>query len=215
MQSSRSLISKIALLAILHSGLFVGLADAAMITLPQDGETKISAAEISTTPEGVNVNVTKRALGMVLQAIQNASGIHFGVAYDLMEEPVSATIEAPDWSTAVRKLLKPFNRLEVLNKNKTLQRVLIVRRMTEVEQKENIKRITSRAKKKLKPEDTPSDPLAPPPPNDDSGITQGSQPPADASPPPETQSTPSSTPPYVIPSDTPASAPTDEPPPDN
>ena len=69
----------------------------AVLALPPNAKTDLSAAEISTLKDGVMLTVKDRTLRDVLQAIQNSSGIPFSIADTLMEQPVTAPLRAPNW----------------------------------------------------------------------------------------------------------------------
>jgi hypothetical protein len=105
-----------------------GPVGADITALPNQNEEAFPPGEIMATADGVRIAVTDRSLGEVLQAVQNASGVRFMVTSDLMQDPVTTIIEARDWSSAIRRLLSRFNRVEILTEEQTLETVLVVSR---------------------------------------------------------------------------------------
>jgi len=99
-----------------------------LISLPLSGVSPIGEPEIAVTSEGVRIYVEERSLLQVLQRIQNESGIQFQLSRALMDSRITATVEAPDWTMAIRKLLGRYNKAEVWDKGIRLRRVLVIGR---------------------------------------------------------------------------------------
>lgn len=78
-----------------------------------EGEIRIVSGEI-------RIDVRDRKLSEVLQRIQELSGLHFVLVSSLEDESITASVKASDWSSAVRKLLKGFSRIEVWNEKNEL-----------------------------------------------------------------------------------------------
>ncbi|MFQ5717091.1 MAG: hypothetical protein ACE5GQ_08315 [Nitrospinales bacterium] len=83
----------------------------------QANSNPIGLHEIRSSIEKVTINVRDRKLGEVLQQIQKESGIVFEFNTRLKNLKITAHIFAPDWTSAVRKLLEDFSRVEVWDKN--------------------------------------------------------------------------------------------------
>lgn len=111
--------------------LLCGQAPPPLRELPQSGAVSLSGQEVGRTPEGVHIRVTNRPLQEVLQAIQHVSGVQFSVASTMWTMPVTATIEASDWPTAIQHLLQTFNSAIVWDDSNTrLQQVFILESAT-------------------------------------------------------------------------------------
>lgn len=116
----------LAVIAIIHAA---QAEEAAPLSPPDGGKpASISNYKIGVGNEGVGINVKGRNLHQVLQVIQRLSGIRFEVAGSLKNELVTASFQAPNWTTAVHKLLKDFNRIEVWNRKKQLTLVRLLNR---------------------------------------------------------------------------------------
>jgi hypothetical protein len=166
------------LLAFLGANLFWN-ARAELVTLPEGGETEVSLSEIHANDHRVKIAVTERSLKSILQAIQNISDISFELTNDLASEPITAVIESPNWSDAVRELLKSFNRVEIFNEKQALKKVFVLRRSAEgiSENPDKIRQI----------DEATAPPLPPPPPLDDvsTDASDDEAPPADVQTPPD------------------------------
>ncbi len=79
-----------------------------------------------TEPEGISLQFEDLTLLDVLKNIQDETGILFSVDPSLETVPFSARIQANDWETAVRKLLKGFSRVEVWTDNLATSRVWLL-----------------------------------------------------------------------------------------
>ena len=78
------------------------------------------------TPQAIRLHLKDRPLQEVLQYIKQASGIRFSLPQTLLTVPVTAEIEAPDWPTAVRQLLRPFQTAEVWQDGETQLRQIFI-----------------------------------------------------------------------------------------
>jgi hypothetical protein len=72
---------------------------------------------IVVTLHEIRIQVKERILREVLEQIHQTSGVHFSFPQSLGNIPITATIGAPDWRTAIRQLLRSFNTFEVWQKN--------------------------------------------------------------------------------------------------
>ncbi len=81
--------------------------------LPQSQYATLSDGEVAVTPQAIRLHIKDRSLQEVLRYIQDVSGIRFSLPYTMLMAPITAEIEAPDWPTAVRQLLGPFQTAEV------------------------------------------------------------------------------------------------------
>lgn len=104
----------------------VGQADAEFVNLTQGNPTAISQSEISPNASGVRISVQSRALRDVLQRIQNETGVTFKLDDALLGTPVTASIQAADWKTAISELLESFNVMTVWGKTLDQSRIRII-----------------------------------------------------------------------------------------
>ena len=79
-----------------------------------------------TEPEGISLQFEDLTLLDVLKNIQDETGILFSVDPSLETVPFSARIQADDWETAVRKLLKGFSRVEVWTDDLATSRIWLL-----------------------------------------------------------------------------------------
>jgi hypothetical protein len=77
-------------------------------------------------PKGISLRFENLSLISVLQNIQEETGILFSIDPAMETVPFSATIQADDWETAVRELLKGFSRVEVWTDNLQTSRVWVM-----------------------------------------------------------------------------------------
>jgi len=103
-----------------------GWAGSAIMALPEGATTPVGAEEVRLGPKGISIQVRGRNLSEVLQHIQNQSGIRFEIPVTMMKLPLSAKVNARDWTEAVQRLLREFNRMESFDQDKTLQRVILL-----------------------------------------------------------------------------------------
>ena len=115
------------LIVILLFGLGNAEISAAYQLLPEHGSSTLPANAIVHTSERIEINVTRRTIVEVLQAVQNISGIRFEIAEELVDTPMeNISITARHWRDAVEQLLQAFDRVEIVGKEKKLQRVIVV-----------------------------------------------------------------------------------------
>ena len=106
--------------------LLCGQAPLPLFDLPQRQATTLSDEEVAVTPQAIRLHLKDRPLQEVLQYIKQASGIRFSLPQTLLTVPVTAEIEAPDWPTAVRQLLRPFQTAEVWQDGETQLRQIFI-----------------------------------------------------------------------------------------
>jgi len=94
--------------------------------LPQSQYATLSDGEVAVTPQTIRLHIKNRPLQEVLRYIQDASGIRFSLPYTLLLTPVTTEIEAPDWPTAVRQLLGPFQTVEIWQDGDTQLRQVFI-----------------------------------------------------------------------------------------
>ncbi|MFQ5671601.1 MAG: hypothetical protein ACE5G9_00770 [Nitrospinales bacterium] len=92
---------------------------------PRAAADPIGALEIRSFEKGVTIDVTERSLKDVLRRIQNDSGILFAVRDELGDITITARISAVDWTSAVKKLLEDFNKVELWDRGR-LRRVWLL-----------------------------------------------------------------------------------------
>lgn len=79
-----------------------------------------------TEPNGISLQFEDLTLLDVLRNIQDETGILFSVDPSLETVPFSARIQANDWETAIKELLKGFSRVEVWTDNLATSRVWLL-----------------------------------------------------------------------------------------
>lgn len=79
-----------------------------------------------TEPNGISIQFEDLTLLDVLQNIQEETGILFSVDPSLETVPFSARIQADNWETAIRQLLKEFSRVEVWTDDLATSRVWLL-----------------------------------------------------------------------------------------
>lgn len=83
---------------------------AGFVLLPQNGVASTGTTHgISFSPNGIRVNVKNRPLREALQRLQSLTGIRFALHRDVWNDRVTANFLAPDWKTAVTRLLEDFS----------------------------------------------------------------------------------------------------------
>ncbi len=140
------------------------VANAVVIQLPRNERT-LPAGKQNSTKE-VTVHVKGRPLQEVARAIQENSGIRFDVAESLVEKPVTVSFTGTDWDTVIRKVLRPFNWIGILNKDGKLDHIFVLQSGEELAMPPTI--VTNPAPP-LAPQEEgvdgpPPAPLIPPPP---------------------------------------------------
>ena len=115
--------SRIALLS-LWSLLLCG--QAPLRDLPQSQYATLSDEEVAVTPQAIRLHIKDRPLQEVLRYIQDVSGIRFSLPHTMLMTPITTEIEAPDWPTAVRQLLGPFQTAEVWHDGDTELRQIFI-----------------------------------------------------------------------------------------
>ncbi len=92
-----------------------------------------ASQEIVVTQSGIQLKFNERALHEILQYISRMSGIQFSLSSELKAVPVTATINAIDWPTAIQQLLRSFSTTERwVQEGKQLRQVDILKH-TEVQ----------------------------------------------------------------------------------
>jgi len=79
-----------------------------------------------TAPDGISLQFEDLTLIDVLRNVQEETGILFSIDPSLETVPFSARIQADDWETAIRQLLKGFSRVEVWTDNLETSRVWLL-----------------------------------------------------------------------------------------
>ncbi len=77
-------------------------------------------------PKGISLRFENLSLISVLQNIQQETGILFSIDPSMETVPFSAAIQADNWETAVRELLKGFSRVEVWTDNLETSRIWVM-----------------------------------------------------------------------------------------
>ncbi|MBT6409089.1 MAG: hypothetical protein HOK16_06435, partial [Nitrospina sp.] len=79
-----------------------------------------------TAPDGISLQFEDLTLIDVLRNVQEETGILFSIDPSLETVPFSARMQADDWETAIRQLLKGFSRVEVWTDNLETSRVWLL-----------------------------------------------------------------------------------------
>ena len=101
-------------------------ANAEFVTLTKGNPTAIGQSEIGSNASGVRISVQSRALRDVLQRIQNETGVTFKLDDVMLATPITVSIQAADWKSAISKLLESFNVMTVWGKTLDTSRVRII-----------------------------------------------------------------------------------------
>lgn len=75
---------------------------------------------------GITIQINGAPLDKVLQAIEGQTGIQFHISPSVQNNRVAVNLNAPDWKTAMKKLLQPYGRMELWNPRLDLTRIHIV-----------------------------------------------------------------------------------------
>jgi len=102
-----------------------GLSAATPLSVSTSDGTTPQGLELFMTPQGICLRVMSQPLGDVLQHIQRASGVQFELPRGLMQGFITATIEATDWPTVIKRLLRAFSRVETWSREEQLLRVTV------------------------------------------------------------------------------------------
>ncbi|MFQ5716857.1 MAG: hypothetical protein ACE5GQ_07105 [Nitrospinales bacterium] len=83
---------------------------AGFVLLPPNGVASTGTTHgIRLSPDGVRVNVKNKPLRETLQRFQSLTGIRFALHRDVLNDRITANFLAPDWKTAVTRLLENFS----------------------------------------------------------------------------------------------------------
>ena len=77
--------------------------------------TAAHAKQVSVTEQNGTIRIHSESapLGAVLKTIGQATGIQFHISAEARNNLITREIEAPDWKTALRRLLDAYDRLEL------------------------------------------------------------------------------------------------------
>ena len=82
-----------------------------------------NTSKTEVTKKSIRLRFENLSLINVLQNIQEETGISFSTDPEIETIPFSATVQAENWETAVKLLLKDFSRIEVWTDNLNTSRV--------------------------------------------------------------------------------------------
>ena len=93
--------------------------------IPEPGgkSIPIKGKKLGMSKEKVGIHVTNRPLDEVLQGIANQTGIRFKISNSLILKTITASIEASDWESAVKELLRDFSKIEVWTRDLNFTRI--------------------------------------------------------------------------------------------
>ena len=127
------------------------VAFAELLALPGKNPAPIRVGMISHSPDGIRIKVKNRSLRDVLQRIRNETGIKFQLYDDVINAKVTANFLAPDWKSAVRKLLADFSGLEIWGGSLNSSKILV---MKSGKRSSTPRPVVVVAKKTIKPDET-------------------------------------------------------------
>ena len=78
--------------------------------------------------KGITLQVNDASLGEVLKSIEGKTGIHFHTSPSVQNDQITINLNAPDWQTAMKQLLKPYDRMELWSSNLHLTKIHILSR---------------------------------------------------------------------------------------
>ncbi|MFQ5716173.1 MAG: hypothetical protein ACE5GQ_03640 [Nitrospinales bacterium] len=136
---------------------------AELLAFPGKNPAPARVEVISHSPEGIRIKVKNRLLRDVLRRIRNETGIKFKLHDNVINEKVTANLFAPNWKSAVRKLLADFSGLEIWGDSLSSSKILI---MKSGKRNSTPKPVVKVARKTIKPAKivVRAQPDAPPPP---------------------------------------------------
>lgn len=88
----------------------------------------LNRIHIEENDKGITLQVNDASLGEVLLSIENKTSIHFHISPSVLNDPITTNLTAPDWQTAVNKLLEPYGRAELWNTQLELTEIHILSR---------------------------------------------------------------------------------------
>ena len=80
---------------------------------------------IEENDKGITIQVNGASLDKVLQSIEGKTGIQFHISPSVQNDRVTVNLNAPDWKSAMKKLLQPYGRMELWNPRLDLTRIHI------------------------------------------------------------------------------------------
>lgn len=90
-------------------------------------------------PQGISLQFEGLTLLNVLSNVQEETGILFSIDPSLEMVPFSSSIQADNWSAAIKQLLKGFSRVEVWTRNLETSRVWVLAGGRPIAQKPDIR----------------------------------------------------------------------------
>jgi hypothetical protein len=85
-----------------------------------------SPIEIQSSNRGVRIEVNKHPLPDILLEISRQTGIHFRVDPSLENHTLTASIQAPDWKTAIETLLEEISTVTLWSKSSRMGEVILL-----------------------------------------------------------------------------------------
>ena len=93
--------------------------------IPQTASSDISYNK-KVASNKISLRFENLSLIYVLQNIQQETGVLFSIDPEMKTIPLSATIQADNWETAIKKLFKGFSRVEIWTGNLKTSRIWFV-----------------------------------------------------------------------------------------
>jgi hypothetical protein len=78
--------------------------------------------------KGIIIRADGATLKEVLNTIEHKTGIQFHISSSIQNDPVKANLNAPDWETAIKSLLEPYDRVELWNPQLDLTKIHVLSR---------------------------------------------------------------------------------------
>ena len=84
---------------------------------------------IEENAKGITIRANDAALNEVLKSIESKTGIQFHISPSILSDPITANLNAPDWKTAIKLLLEPYDRAELWNPQLDLTKIHVLSRV--------------------------------------------------------------------------------------
>jgi hypothetical protein len=89
----------------------------------------LNRIHIKENDKGITLRVNDASLGKVLQSIGGKTGIQFHTSPSVLNDRITINLNAPDWQTAMKQLLKPYDRIELWSPNLHLTKIHVLSRV--------------------------------------------------------------------------------------
>lgn len=94
--------------------------------LQMEAPAQNSSIHMTASKEGVFIRVENGRLGDVLQKVANQTDIQFSIPNHLSSVKINSDIQASDWESGIKAILKDFSHVMVWNKNFGMKKVMLL-----------------------------------------------------------------------------------------